>query len=47
MMALLIRLQSGGIDDPRLVRTLRVIVQRVDALASVHRTLHRASELAR
>ena len=47
MIGSLLRLQSSAIDDPKLVRTLDTMLERIDALASVHRTLHQSDDIKR
>ena len=47
MIGSLLRLQANAIDDPKLVKTLNTMLERVGALASVHRTLHQADNVRR
>ena len=47
MIGSLLRLQANAIDDPELVKTLNTMLERVGALASVHRTLHQADNVRR
>ena len=47
MIGSLLRLQANSIDDPTLVRTLGTMLERVDALATVHRTLHQTDDIRR
>ena len=47
MIGSLLRLQANAIDDPRLVRTLGTMLERIDALSTVHRTLHQSPDIRR
>eukprot|EP01037_Dinobryon_pediforme_P008903 gene8903-8992_t len=47
MIGSLLRLQSRSLPDPRLRATLEQMLQRVDALASVHRRLYQAHDIER
>ncbi len=47
MIGSLIRLQTKAIDDPKLVDTLHNMLERIDALSSVHRTLHQGDNVRR
>ena len=47
MVGSLLRLQSAAIADPKLVATLDDMLERIDALASVHRTLHQSDDIKR
>ncbi|TPG42382.1 PAS domain-containing protein [Sphingomonas koreensis] len=47
MIGALIRLQSRGIDDPALRAKLEAMLERVDALATVHRRLYQSDDVTR
>ena len=47
MIGSLLRLQSRSIPDPRFRRTLETMLERVDALAAVHRRLYQNGDITR
>lgn len=47
MIGALLRLQSRTLADPRLRETLEAMLERVDALASVHRRLYQSDDITR
>ena len=47
MIGSLLRLQSRSLPDPELRRTLENMLERVDALSTVHRRLYQSDDLAR
>lgn len=47
MIGSLLRLQSRSLPDPRLRDTLEQMLQRVDALATVHRRLYQSEDIAK
>ncbi len=47
MIGALLRLQSRQIDDPVMTRKLTVMMERIDALATVHRRLYQSKDVSR
>ncbi|WP_299815515.1 PAS domain-containing protein [uncultured Jannaschia sp.] len=47
MIGSLLRLQANSVGEPELARTLGTMLERVDALATVHRTLHQTPDIRR
>lgn len=47
MIGSLLRLQARSIDDPRITAKLEAMLERVDALATVHRRLYQSEDIAR
>lgn len=47
MIGALLRLQSRQLDDPEMTRKLEVMMERIDALATVHRRLYQSTDVTR
>lgn len=47
MIGSLLRLQARSIDDPRIAAKLEAMLERVDALATVHRRLYQSEDITR